>query len=618
MWAALVLLLSFSNGIWVDVPFVRQPKDGCGSASIWMVIEYWRPRTAASIDQIHRTVFRAGAGGVFASEMESYFAAHGFLTQAFTGEWQDFEKHLAGGRPLIVSLESDARGRLLHYVVVAGLDAERNLIFVNDPADRKLRALHRADFESLWKASGNWTLLAIPDKPVSNASSSVAEAKPEVRETPELIRASEAFRREDYSEARRYAERVLRADPSNATAAELLATLYFLSDNTEAAIAYWNRVEKPLIRDVAVDPPVRMDPVRLDRAFAFARGSVLNLNEYRRTVRQLDATGSFSNYKFELRPADGDDFDLTFRSNDRSGAHYVSWLSGLPFQTIRPSFIDIGGRARNIDSEFRWDRQKRKALVSFSGPVGRSGSQRFSVFAGARNERWSVSDSTQSLKRVEAGAGLQFLIGSRGAWKSEIEGIHSKWSSAGSGSSVRYRATADYDLVRIPERRLTINAEIRTEVGRWFSGGRFARTQPSLKLSWFPKQAGSEYSTSVRLSGGAVTSNPYLDESFCLGLDRDGDLLLRAHPATVDGRKGAGVIVSRYALLNAESERTLFRWTLMRFSLAPFLDLARTREWYQDTGVELRVSLASAMRFSFSFGKDLQTGKTAVFARNLR
>ena len=618
MWAALILLLSFSNGIWVDVPYVRQPKDGCGSASIWMVIEYWRPRTAASIAQIHRTVFTATAGGVFASDMESYFAAHGFVTQAFAGEWQDFENHLAGGRPLIVSLESDARGRLLHYVVVAGLDRERNLIFVNDPADRKLRAFHRADFESLWRASGNWTLLAIPDKPIADTTSSVVEPKPEVPETPELIRASEAFRREDYSVARRYAERVLRADPSNTTAAELLATVYFLSDNTEAALAYWNRVEKPLIRDVAVDPPVRMDPVRLDRAFAFARGSVLKLNEYRRTVRQLDATGAFSNYKFELRPAQGDDFDLTFRSNDRSGVHYLSWLSGVPFQTIRPSFIDIAGRSLNIDSELRWDTQKRKALVSFSGPLGQRGSQRFNIFFGARNERWNVTGSTPSLERVEVGAGFQFLTGSRGAWKSEIEGVRSKWSSLESRSSIRYRATADYDLVRIPERRLTINTEIRAEVGRWFSGGRFAKLQPSLKLGWFPKQAGPEYYTSLRLSGGIVPSTPYFDEMFCLGLDRDGDLLLRAHPATVDGRKGAGVIVSRYALLNAESERTLFRWTLMRFSVAPFLDVARAGEWYQDAGAELRVSVASAMRFAFSFGKDMQTGKTAVFARNLR
>ena len=116
MWAALILLLSFSNGIWVDVPYVRQPKDGCGSASIWMVIEYWRPRTAVPIDQIHRTVFTASAGGVFGSGMESYFGAHGFVTRAFAGEWQDFEKNLAAGRPLIVSLESDARGRLLQRV----------------------------------------------------------------------------------------------------------------------------------------------------------------------------------------------------------------------------------------------------------------------------------------------------------------------------------------------------------------------------------------------------------------------------------------------------------------------------------------------------------------------
>ena len=29
-------------GVWLDVPFVKQEKDGCGAASIAMVMQYWR------------------------------------------------------------------------------------------------------------------------------------------------------------------------------------------------------------------------------------------------------------------------------------------------------------------------------------------------------------------------------------------------------------------------------------------------------------------------------------------------------------------------------------------------------------------------------------------------
>ena len=28
-------------GVWLDVPFIKQEKDGCGAASISMVMQYW-------------------------------------------------------------------------------------------------------------------------------------------------------------------------------------------------------------------------------------------------------------------------------------------------------------------------------------------------------------------------------------------------------------------------------------------------------------------------------------------------------------------------------------------------------------------------------------------------
>jgi len=28
-------------GVWLDVPFVKQEKEGCGSASVAMIMQYW-------------------------------------------------------------------------------------------------------------------------------------------------------------------------------------------------------------------------------------------------------------------------------------------------------------------------------------------------------------------------------------------------------------------------------------------------------------------------------------------------------------------------------------------------------------------------------------------------
>ncbi len=152
-------------GVWLDVPFVKQEKDGCGAASIAMVMQYWQarqgeaPSNASDATEIQRTLFSAKAHGIYASDMERYFREQGFRTFTIRGEWEDLQQHLAKGRPLIVALKP-AGGGTLHYVVVTGVGPET--VMVNDPAQRKLLQQERSTFEGEWSAAGKWTLLALP------------------------------------------------------------------------------------------------------------------------------------------------------------------------------------------------------------------------------------------------------------------------------------------------------------------------------------------------------------------------------------------------------------------------------------------------------------------------
>ncbi len=155
-------------GQWLDVPFVKQAPEGCGAASIAMVMQYWdiqqsRPSQASSgADSILRSTYSHKNRGILASKIESYFREHGYNTYSFRGQWTDLEHHIAKGRPLIVALQPKTRRAPLHYVVITGVDAAKQQVFFNDPAGRKLQVLDRPAFEKQWSATEFWTLLAVP------------------------------------------------------------------------------------------------------------------------------------------------------------------------------------------------------------------------------------------------------------------------------------------------------------------------------------------------------------------------------------------------------------------------------------------------------------------------
>lgn len=170
--AAAMIAVSHANstpGVILDVPFIAQPKNGCGAASIAMVMEYWQRDNAtaakpgqADVQAIQRALYSKKANGILASAMQRYFEDAGYRTFAINGRWSDLRENIQKGRPLIVGLAPEGPHDPLHYVVVAGIDWENNWVFVNDPALRKLLKMDRANFEKQWAATKDWTLLALP------------------------------------------------------------------------------------------------------------------------------------------------------------------------------------------------------------------------------------------------------------------------------------------------------------------------------------------------------------------------------------------------------------------------------------------------------------------------
>lgn len=162
-----VLVAAALPGVWLDIPFVKQEGDGCGAASIAMVMQYWQQQkkqssnASADYGHIQQALLSRAAHGIFASAMERYFQENGFATFSVDGNLGILRHHLEQGRPLIVALNPGWH-LPLHYVVVAGVNDEEHVVLVNDPAQRKLVKEDDSRFEQEWKGAGHWTLLAVP------------------------------------------------------------------------------------------------------------------------------------------------------------------------------------------------------------------------------------------------------------------------------------------------------------------------------------------------------------------------------------------------------------------------------------------------------------------------
>src|SRR5689334_14256465 len=80
-------------GLWLDVPFIRQETNGCGAASIAMVMQYWQRQEhgppVPDAQTIQRALYSRRAHGIYASDLEQYMRQHGFRTFAIQGKWTD-------------------------------------------------------------------------------------------------------------------------------------------------------------------------------------------------------------------------------------------------------------------------------------------------------------------------------------------------------------------------------------------------------------------------------------------------------------------------------------------------------------------------------------------------
>ena len=459
-----------------------------------------------------------------------------------------------------------------------------------------------------------------------------------------------AFQTKLYPEASSWLRHALKLDPHDNYAINFAATVYYLEGNLDAALKYWNLVQKPAIAALRFDPQMRVHRLLLDRSFAFAPASVLVRSKYDATELRLRELGIFPVFNINLNARSDGSFDAEFHAVEQNGfgnnrvQALLSTFGGAFYGTIYPAYFNIARSAINVESLLRWDAQKRRAWVSLSGPLQQFPQYRWQLVTDERNENWDIrrsftgpAPSLGSLnleRQVFAGSISGFPRGSF-QWSSGIELSHRTYRDIDYGSALTpslvapgyqlaHLASIRSALLDIPESRFRLSAGAASKLARlWSSPSRgYEKLTGSAQARWFPQASGDLYEVSQQLRTGYTFGREPFDELFMLGVERDNDLWLRGLVGTRDGRKGSSPLGDRYLLSNSDFERRLYSNGLLTLRAGPWLDIGRShapttslspKEWLFSTGVQTRLTVFGT-GVVFTWGRDLRTGSNAFFA----
>lgn len=457
-----------------------------------------------------------------------------------------------------------------------------------------------------------------------------------------------AFSQKSYAEAAGWLRRGIRLNPGDTYAADFLATVYFLQGNLEAALKYWNRVGKPQIGSVQVEPGLRVDRVLLDGAFAVAPGSTLFLSDLLTTRARVRGLDIFPTFNFRLNARQDGGFDAAFTARERNGwgrntlEALLSTFRGIGYRTIYPEYFNVSGAAINITSLVRWDKQKRRFEAGLSGPLGGDPRYRYEAGLDVRDENWDLRRSFKGPaptlgaldlhRSAVSGKVISFRSGDW-TWSTGGEFSHREYRNVSAGPGLpreillkgyqlKHIAQWNRDLWRDPDRRFESNIRVSSEAGRIWSAPAhtFERLQGSVTARWLPGMSGDDYAIAQQFRAGKIFGRVPFDEIYTVGLERDNDLWMRAHIGTRDGRKGSAPLGRTYFLSNWEMDKNVYDGFL-GVKLSPFLDTGKitdplaglgSRKWLWDAGVQAKVRVLG-VGFMVVYGKDLRSGNNAFY-----
>jgi len=458
-----------------------------------------------------------------------------------------------------------------------------------------------------------------------------------------------AFEQKQYSQAAAWLRRGLRLDPTDHYANDFAGTVYYLLGNLPAALHYWNRIGRPYLSALNVPGQFRVHRLLLGRAFTFSPAAVLQQSQLATSSVRLHALGIFPQWRIDLNARSDGRFAAVFHGVERDGfgptplEAAVSVFSGLPYETIYPSYYNMDRSATNLQSLLRWDTQKRRLWASLSAPLHDLPARRWQLFTDVRDENWAIRRSftgpapvlgSLNLHWQRAGASVTSFPSGRFRWSLGAELSHRSYRNVVDGSALtpqlllpgcalQYNMAAEGKPSDLPQRRFFVTMAVRSQTGRLWSSPPhfFEKLQGSVFAHWFPRAETNTWEVSQRVRAGALLGTYPFDQLFMLGVERDTSLWLRGHIGTRDGRKGSSPLGDRYLLANSGLYRRVYGNGLIDIQAGPLFDIGRmaaptsglsNRQWLFDTGIEVKLTVLGTPVI-LTWGHDLRTGANALF-----
>ncbi len=628
----------------LDVPYLSQSELLCGGAAAAMVLRYWGQRDIDA--QAFAHLVNPAAGGIGTQALVDDLADRGWTAAATAGDDGLLRREIGRGRPVMLLIED--RPGAFHYVVAVGW--HERAVVVHDPARAPFIVMPAAEFSRRWAAADRWMAIVLPGD-VAGGEESGLTGEPRARDGdvlepaagcealvqgavaaaragsldaaeralasavacpgPSALRELAGLRllQRRWDELEALASVLVRDDPADAYAWQLLGVGRFVRGEALDALTAWNHAGQPMLDLVQVDGLSRTRHRVIERLLDVDTGTMLTPGTLVHARRRLAELPSADASRLVYVPQAGGRAELrgTVVEAPRLprgwGAIGTLAASTLTIREVRVSTGSFTGGGEQFTAAWRFRPHRTLYELGVRAPAPWGGVWGATAFHEERTTTLPTSDRFTGGRLFVAD-----WIGPALRW--QLDGGVERWN----GQDVRLASRAGVAVASAGD-RLTGEGSLSAWSGR---SGSFGIAEAGVRLASRSEARGTRVVGELRAQTATAGTPSVLLPAGDTGAVRP--LVLRAHPLLQDGRLRA----DRLGRLTLGASLEVQRWfrphPLALIAPALFLDVARTSRRSTpgalddaDLGLGVRLAMPGrreVLRIDLATG--LRDGRTAL------